>query len=186
MSVSSERIPLSKKKRFDIFRRDAFTCRYCGKTPPAVMLVVDHIISVRDGGNNASGNLATSCVECNQGKGAQSLSQKEMTQDERLTIMQEQMEEVTSAKLAVDVLNANQHLRTSLESYVEQVLGLHRLLPATISSLVNLTREFSIEKVVEWIDCAANSVNYQSENNVIRYIHGCAKKTRQDNEKPVD
>jgi len=63
-----ERIPLSKKLRFDIFKRDAFTCQYCGNTPPQVILEIDHIIPVSKKGTNQIDNLITSCFECNRGK----------------------------------------------------------------------------------------------------------------------
>ena len=29
---------VSKKRRFDVFKRDGFTCQYCGATPPGVLL----------------------------------------------------------------------------------------------------------------------------------------------------
>lgn len=68
------RKPLSKKLRFDVFKRDEFTCQYCGATPPSVILHVDHIISVKDGGLNEIDNLLTSCEACNLGKGARPLT----------------------------------------------------------------------------------------------------------------
>lgn len=37
------RKPISKKLRFEVFKRDGFRCAYCGKFPPAVILEVDHI-----------------------------------------------------------------------------------------------------------------------------------------------
>lgn len=68
------RKPISQKRRFDIFKRDMFTCTYCGRHPPAVLLEVDHIVPVSKGGNNGSDNLTTSCFDCNRGKGANELS----------------------------------------------------------------------------------------------------------------
>jgi hypothetical protein len=69
----SARKALSKKTRFEIFKRDGFTCQYCGKQPPDVTLVVDHVNPVANGGDNEILNLVTSCEECNQGKGARLL-----------------------------------------------------------------------------------------------------------------
>jgi hypothetical protein len=69
----SERKALSKKTRFEIFKRDGFTCQYCGKQPPDAILVVDHIHPVAEGGDNDHLNLVTSCEACNQGKGARKL-----------------------------------------------------------------------------------------------------------------
>jgi hypothetical protein len=65
---------LSKKTRFDVFKRDAFICQYCGAHPPSVVLHVDHIVSVKDGGGNDMDNLVTSCLPCNLGKSATPLN----------------------------------------------------------------------------------------------------------------
>lgn len=59
---------LSKKTRFEVFKRDRFTCVYCGATPPGVLLHVDHVLAVANGGTNAIENLVTSCQPCNLGK----------------------------------------------------------------------------------------------------------------------
>lgn len=65
---------LSKKTRFEVFKRDAFTCQYCGAHPPGVLLHVDHIKPVAEGGKNDIDNLVTACEPCNAGKGARPLS----------------------------------------------------------------------------------------------------------------
>ena len=65
---------ISTKTRFDIFKRDSFTCQYCGATPPAVILHIDHVLAVANGGENETGNLVTSCSDCNLGKGARPLA----------------------------------------------------------------------------------------------------------------
>lgn len=65
---------LGKRVRFDVFKRDGFQCQYCGATPPSVILQVDHIQPVADGGSNDADNLVTSCQPCNIGKGARALS----------------------------------------------------------------------------------------------------------------
>lgn len=59
---------LSVRTRFEIFKRDDFQCRYCGGRSPAVVLQVDHIVPVSQGGNDDPMNLVTSCWECNAGK----------------------------------------------------------------------------------------------------------------------
>lgn len=64
------RKPLSKKLRFDVFKRDGFTCQYCGAHPPKVVLECDHIQPVSDGGLDEVDNLITSCFNCNRGKAA--------------------------------------------------------------------------------------------------------------------
>ena len=61
---------LSKSQRFDIFRRDGFTCGYCGRRPPDVVLEVDHVQPRSKGGSDDSLNLITACFDCNRGKSA--------------------------------------------------------------------------------------------------------------------
>lgn len=73
MTVAARKA-LSKKTRFEVFKRDGFVCQYCGAHPPAVVLHVDHIHPVAEGGTNDIDNLVTSCQSCNAGKGARLLS----------------------------------------------------------------------------------------------------------------
>ncbi len=70
------RKPISTRTRFEIFKRDGFKCLYCGKSPPGVLLHVDHVLPVAEGGTNEIANLATACQECNLGKSDILLSQK--------------------------------------------------------------------------------------------------------------
>lgn len=64
---------LSQKTRFEVFKRDHFTCQYCGAHPPGVLLHVDHFLAVANGGTNDIDNLITACEPCNQGKGARDI-----------------------------------------------------------------------------------------------------------------
>lgn len=72
---ASNRKPISPRTRFEVFKRDEFTCRYCGRKSPDVVLEVDHIVAVSAGGSDDPINLATSCWECNRGKSDVPLSQ---------------------------------------------------------------------------------------------------------------
>ncbi len=55
-----------------IFRRDDFTCGYCGAK--GVRLECDHIVPVAAGGSHDDDNLLTACKPCNRKKAAKSLS----------------------------------------------------------------------------------------------------------------
>jgi hypothetical protein len=68
-----KRKALSKKIRFEVFKKDNFTCQYCGAKAPKVELHVDHIKPVSRGGTNELENLTTSCLPCNLGKGNREL-----------------------------------------------------------------------------------------------------------------
>lgn len=69
-----KRQAISKKVRFEVFKRDKFTCAYCGATAPNVILHIDHIKPVAKGGTNNILNLITACEGCNAGKSDRELS----------------------------------------------------------------------------------------------------------------
>lgn len=73
-SNRNKRIGIPKSIRFEVFKRDSFKCQYCGKAAPDVVLHVDHIDPVANGGDNEIVNLITSCVDCNLGKSDRKLS----------------------------------------------------------------------------------------------------------------
>jgi hypothetical protein len=60
---------LSARRRLEVFVRDGYRCRYCGATPPGGRLVIDHFVSIKNGGSNDLDNLLTACSDCNLGKG---------------------------------------------------------------------------------------------------------------------
>lgn len=64
----TKRKSISKKTRFEVFKRDQFSCQYCGEHPPKVVLEIDHIVDVASGGDNDITNLVTACFNCNRGK----------------------------------------------------------------------------------------------------------------------
>lgn len=62
---------ISLSLRHSILKRDNYTCVKCGASPqkdPTVVLNVDHIVAVSQGGSGAATNLQTLCFLCNQGK----------------------------------------------------------------------------------------------------------------------
>jgi hypothetical protein len=94
--VKETRKALSKKLRFEVFKRDSFTCQYCGKSAPDAVLQADHINPVANGGKNHITNLITACSDCNLGKGARVLSDdsvavKQMRQLKELNERREQI-----------------------------------------------------------------------------------------------
>lgn len=88
------REPISKKLRFDVFKRDDFICQYCGQHPPAVILELDHINPVCNGGKNTEDNLITSCFDCNRGKGGELLTAIPQTVQEKREILAEKEEQL--------------------------------------------------------------------------------------------
>ena len=60
---------LSKGTKFEVLRRDDYTCRYCGGKAPDVELHVDHVIPKSRGGSDKPWNLTAACSSCNLSKG---------------------------------------------------------------------------------------------------------------------
>jgi hypothetical protein len=87
----------SKSLRFDVFKRDSFTCQYCGHKAPDVLLELDHIIPRAKGGETNLLNLLTACQDCNRGKSAKTLSENSTLEKQRrqLEALQERREQLT-------------------------------------------------------------------------------------------
>lgn len=58
------------KLRYEVLRRDNYTCRFCGSSAPDVHLEIDHVIPRAHGGMDLASNLQVLCDECNAGKKA--------------------------------------------------------------------------------------------------------------------
>lgn len=85
---------ITKKIRFEVFKRDGFACSYCGKTPPAVTLEVDHIDPKARGGRDDINNLLTACFDCNRGKSATPLDKIPSALTENLDVLREKENQI--------------------------------------------------------------------------------------------
>jgi len=68
--------PHVKLTRREIFRRDNYTCQYCGRRD--VTLTVDHVIPRRLGGRLSWTNLVAACPSCNHRKGGRKMEEAHM------------------------------------------------------------------------------------------------------------
>ena len=70
VTAKRERRYMSDQLRYDVLKRDNFTCQKCGATAKdGAKLHVDHIVPVYKGGKTTMSNLQTLCDRCNIGKG---------------------------------------------------------------------------------------------------------------------
>ena len=69
----AKRKAIKNSDRFEVFKRDKFTCQYCGRQAPDVILEIDHVHPVSKDGQNNILNYVTACYDCNHGKGAREL-----------------------------------------------------------------------------------------------------------------
>ncbi|MGD8404543.1 MAG: HNH endonuclease [Anaerolineales bacterium] len=68
--------PRVKLTRREVFRRDNYTCQYCGRHDPP--LTVDHILPKRLGGKHIWTNVVAACPSCNHRKGGRRLEEVHM------------------------------------------------------------------------------------------------------------
>ena len=151
----SGRKPIGKKLRFEVFKRDAFTCQYCGQKAPDVILHVDHISPVAKGGDNDILNLVTSCQPCNSGKGMRTLSDNSELEKQRA-----QLEELSERR---EQLEAMLEWRDELRGFDDSVLGAvsevwcEAVYPFTLtdtgaSDLRKLVKKFGYDVAIQAID----------------------------------
>lgn len=108
-----KREAISKKLRFEVFKRDNFTCQYCGRMAPEVILEIDHINPISNNGDNNILNLITSCRDCNRGKGKRKLTdkqelEKQQEQLKELNEKQEQLKELLKWKKELEKFSDKQ------------------------------------------------------------------------------
>jgi 5-methylcytosine-specific restriction endonuclease McrA len=63
--------PHVKLNKHEVFRRDGYTCQYCGTQTEE--LTLDHVIPRRLGGRHSWENLVTACRNCNHRKGGRTV-----------------------------------------------------------------------------------------------------------------
>lgn len=65
-----EKLPQPKVhfSRRTLYKRDNYTCQYCGKKPGSEELTVEHVIPKAQGGQTTWENTVLACVDCNRKK----------------------------------------------------------------------------------------------------------------------
>lgn len=147
----ANRKSISNKVRFEVFKRDKFTCQYCGKSAPDVVLNVDHIKPVAEGGTNDIMNLVTACFECNNGKSDRELSddaviKKQMNQLELLQERREQIEMIYRWQESLYRLDMQEI--ELIDKFLEEKTGC-LLNEYGVSSFKKLIKEFGFATVLE-------------------------------------
>lgn len=137
----AERKKISKKLRFEVFKRDKFTCQYCGRMAPDVVLEVDHIKPVSKGGTNDIMNLVTSCYECNRGK-----TNIELSDDTIVKKQQMQLQEIAEKREQLEMmLQWRESLKNLDDEYINAIDDI-------FSSCTDFTMsETGKKKVKKWL-----------------------------------
>ena len=82
--------PVLKMTRREVFRRDNYTCQYCGKKTSD--LTIDHVIPRHLGGKHVWNNVVAACSHCNHRKGGR------LPDEVNMRLMRPPVEPPTSAQ----------------------------------------------------------------------------------------
>jgi hypothetical protein len=166
-----KRKAISKKIRFEIFKRDSFTCQYCGKSAPDVILNVEHINPVAKGGENDLLNLITACLNCNQGKGTRTLSdsttiEKQKKQLDELNSRREQLEMMMKWKEGMKSLE-QQSIDYAVNYWNEKIKRFNfKISDMGVQKIGIYIRKFSLNEILSAIDIAIDTYVYRFSNSV--------------------
>lgn len=179
--MAKKRTPLGKSLRFEIFKRDGFTCQYCGATPPSAVLEVDHVIPVAKGGANESHNLVTACFDCNRGKRDKHLHvvpESVSDRSDRARELEEQTREYEK------ILKAKKRRVTravnEVEAVFQETFPEYSFTPKFKNSVRKFLELMPSVVVTESMEIAANRVGHKGVESVTKYFCGICWKTIRD------
>lgn len=184
----SNRQQISKKTRFEVFKRDKFKCQYCGRMSPDVILEVDHIKPVAEGGTNDLLNLITSCRDCNRGKGKTRISdeselKKQQIQIQELAERREQIEFM--AEFRKDLVAFYKEQAEWISDYIRECSdGKYTLNENGLRIADKLRRQFTLDEIYTAIDIAFMQYydgTPQSIEKIVNKIGGICYNRRKDN-----
>lgn len=161
---------LSKKMRFEVFKRDQFTCQYCGKKAPDVILHVDHIHPVSKGGTNDLLNLITSCQDCNLGKSNNLLNENSILEKQRSQMeeLQERREQIKMMFEWRKSLNDLKNFSSEyLIDYIQNIISPYFLNEKGKISILKLIKKFSIDEIFDAIEKGESTyLKYDSDGKL--------------------
>jgi len=186
--MEPKRKQLSVRTRFEVFKRDRFTCAYCGRTPPTVVLEVDHILPVAMGGTGESHNLITSCWDCNHGKADRPLSDVPKPLVDQLTFeveARQQLEEYNAYLMEVRE-NEQEEARKIGVYWNDYILAAEERGKWTFNrdrlrSIVTFLRRLPIAEIYDAVDIAfgRKPPRYDRDEQTFKFFCGvCWKKIR--------
>lgn len=171
----AERKPISKRTRFDVFKRDGFTCQYCGAQPPGVVLELDHVHPVSLGGDSGEINLTTSCNVCNSGKSNKLLGDRAVRPDadEAYLRVQQELAEAKRYLQAKDELSQMEgELKTHvLRTWQEHLGGWTRPDDSTLSRWINYCSPEEIDWAIMKLAERARSFNFRLTTSAVIYVN---------------
>jgi hypothetical protein len=156
--MAQKRKAIPKKTRFEVFKRDSFTCQHCGRKAPDVVLQIDHLKPVSKGGTNDILNLVTACEGCNAGK-----SNRELSDDSILNKQRQQLEKLQERKEQIEMMMEWwEGLQEIKEQTVDKLSDYwHELAPGFTTSdhgkrnIKKWLRQYSLDEIKNGMEVAA-------------------------------
>ena len=180
MTTKNKRKALSKKTRFEVFKRDGFSFQYCGATPTVVVLHVDHIDPVANGGQNDMDNLVTACESCTQGKSDRSLSDIPQTMQDKAALILEREAQIRGyqAVLAAKRLRIEDECWEVVDLY-ERLNEGYTLNDKSLVSVRNFIEKLGLHEVLAAMERAYSNTKVR-RNQEYKYFCGiCWNKIRE-------
>lgn len=164
---------ITKKLRFEVFKRDGFRCAYCGKCPPEIILEIDHIEPLSQGGTDDISNLLAACFDCNRGKRNIVLDKAPQSLVDNLEVLKEKEEQLRQYRKFVKrieqrVIKDLDSLDVILGNYFKNHWFADHFREATLKRFLNLLPKHKIEEALH-LAC----VKKQNDvNAAIKYFCG--------------
>jgi hypothetical protein len=170
--------------RWQIFARDNFRCRYCGRQAGdgGVVLQVEHIISVADGGTNAMDNLLSACQKCNNGKRTRSLQYAPGSEDAVAFASAQAVTLAQQARALAAQSDARAELKQELINLLCDAYGYESIYisETNVKQFIGILQTYGAARLAEWVAIAASRRIRPSQ--CCRYVFGIIRnlKSRHD------
>jgi hypothetical protein len=175
----STRAPISKRIRFEVFKRDGFTCVYCGAQPPKAILHCDHVVAVANEGTNDIDNLVTACDVCNMGKGARELNAVPLSVDEKAAILREREEQIRAFNLAVsEKLARIEDSAWAVADILIEAWGEDGIRRDWFTSIERFVGELPLDEVIEAAKLATTRMRFSKRKCFLYFCGICWRKIR--------
>jgi hypothetical protein len=172
----TDRKPMSKRVRFEVFKRDGFACQYCGATPPKVILEVDHIDPIANGGADDMDNLVAACFNCNRGKSAVPLTSVPQSLEDKAAEVAEREEQLAGYQA---ILRAK---RERLEEDTWSVFRRWRGQTETTHERFNSVKRFvellGLDEVFDAVDVAMGAAVWSDKREWLYFCKVCWNKVK--------
>ena len=162
---------ISKRTRFEVLRRDNYTCRYCRSAENA--LTVDHVTPLALGGTDEPTNLVACCTDCNSGKGSSSPDAETVAQVADDAIRWQAAMQQAAAVMDEQVSDRDAYVAALIQTWPQ-----YRNLPESVIQTAERMHALGLPRSV-MVDAARAAATNRGVNDRASYFAGiCWKRVR--------